>query len=626
MALLRATATHGHQMPLQSNVFRRGSRYVYRVRVPVRLIERVGRIEIWRSLNTSDPLVARRRSSRVAAGLGQVWVVVEAFGSMTRDEIDRLVQQCFLSTLREDEAQRLMDTEGVSWREAGDWTEFFERYLGAANVEKYLDDTGKPDLHFIRDAANEVALQESEAALRINNWRDAEAAAQHVLAVTGVNLDSNSLEYREFCLKLLRAMHQSALIIRARSNGDWSARSSDPLFRDLDVLPPAPINRPKNTPVRELPPISELLEKFLREKSTLEQKSLNDYRAAIRVFLSTMPANSSLTDITDHDIVRFKDLLLDAPKNVSKADRQIPLPQLVEKSKGADFKRLSSKTIRDKYLVPLSGFLKWAAKNRYIAANPADGITLEVSKRQAKAVQRRPFTNDELNRLFRANAFTGCWSDLRCHTKGNHKIRDHRYWAPMIGLWTGARLNEIGQLQASDVKEFEGILYFDMTTELSDEDGNPIPRKIKSEAGKRIIPIHPELIKLGFKNYWDGLQRAKSDRLFPQWNIGNDGYYSSVYSKWFGRLLGKVGLNDSRLVFHSFRHGFKDALREARIDGETQYRLMGHEMNSEEFSSGPTYGWGPSIKVLYESVCTIQYPGLDLTPFYENANLSTQSD
>lgn len=600
-------------MALLSNIFRRGSRYVYRVRIPARLIEQFGRIEIWRSLNTSDPSIARRRGIRVAAGLEQVWAIVQASISMKREEIDRLIQECFLEALRQDEAQRLMDTEGVSWREAGDWTKYLERFAGTLNVERHLLETGKADLHVIRDVANEVALGHAEIALKANNWRDADAAARHVLAATGNHLDPDSLEYRDFCMKLLRAMHQSALIIRARSNGDWSAKSSDPLFRDLDTTAPTSLARPQTASRRQTPPISDLLDKFLREKSDLERKSLNDYRTAVRIFLSMMPAGTTIADISDHDIVRFKDLLLDTPKHVSKADRQLPLTELVEKFRGSEFKRLSSKTIRDKYLVPLNGFLKWAAKNRYIETNPAEGITIAVSKRQSQAQKRRPFTIDELNRLFRANAFTGCQSDLRCHTPGAHKIRDHRYWAPMIGLWTGARLNEIGQLQVSDIKEAEGILYFDMTTELADEDGTPIPRKIKSVAGRRVIPVHPELRKLGLKEYWEGVKVQGATRLFPRWEMGNDGYYSSIYSKWFGRLLTKVGLSDTRLVFHSFRHGFKDALREAGVDGETQYRLMGHELSGDQFSSGPDYGYGPSIKTLYSAIERVAYPGLDLT-------------
>ena len=76
-----------------------------------------------------------------------------------------------------------------------------------------------------------------------------------------------------------------------------------------------------------------------------------------------------------------------------------------------------------------------------------------------------------------------------------------------------------------------------------------------------------------------------------------------------------VGIVDADRVFHSFRHGFQDALRRATPDEELRDALSGR---SNHKSVGRTYGaknmlerWGAEI--LTEAVSNISYPGLDLS-------------
>src|SRR5690349_12926065 len=78
---------------------------------------------------------------------------------------------------------------------------------------------------------------------------------------------------------------------------------------------------------------------------------------------------------------------------------------------------------------------------------------------------------------------------------GDHRIKDHRFWAPLIGLFSGARLNEIGQLRKGDVERVAEIWCFRITDEGEDE------RSVKTSAGKRVVPMHQELIQLGLLDY-----------------------------------------------------------------------------------------------------------------------------
>lgn len=72
------------------------------------------------------------------------------------------------------------------------------------------------------------------------------------------------------------------------------------------------------------------------------------------------------------------------------------------------------------------------------------------------------------------------------------------------------RVNEIAQLLLSDLTVIDGIDCFNVTDEpdANDEDDKQeIARRksVKTEAGKRIVPIHPKLIELDLLHYTQSL-------------------------------------------------------------------------------------------------------------------------
>jgi hypothetical protein len=81
--------------------------------------------------------------------------------------------------------------------------------------------------------------------------------------------------------------------------------------------------------------------------------------------------------------------------------------------------------------------------------------------------------------------WTGCKSGHFRNTPGTRIIKDGLYWVPMIADYTGARREEIAGLQPSDIKDENGIPYFDIA-----ENHN---RGVKTLAGVRRIPIHDRL-------------------------------------------------------------------------------------------------------------------------------------
>src|SRR5580704_904635 len=51
-------------------------------------------------------------------------------------------------------------------------------------------------------------------------------------------------------------------------------------------------------------------------------------------------------------------------------------------------------------------------------------------------------------------------------------------------------------------------------------------KRVKTEAGERFVPVHPELERLGFLRHWQAMKEAGRRRIFPDLRPGATGYYS----------------------------------------------------------------------------------------------------
>lgn len=140
-------------------------------------------------------------------------------------------------------------------------------------------------------------------------------------------------------------------------------------------------------------------------------------------------------------------------------------------------------------------------------------------------------------------------------------------------------------------------------------------RRLKTKTSRRVIPIHAELVRLGFLQYADEVRsREGVDAWLFQLVAPVKGKErSSNWSKWFGRYLRAQGVTDTAKVFRSFRHGVNDALRRGRVDHELREALIGHSSGSKV-----DYGakqmltrWGAAE--LEAAVSKISYPGLNLS-------------
>ncbi|WP_216367938.1 site-specific integrase [Oceanidesulfovibrio marinus] len=233
---------------------------------------------------------------------------------------------------------------------------------------------------------------------------------------------------------------------------------------------------------------------------------------------------------------------------------------------------------------------------------------MKIKQRKRSREERDPFSVDELHAIFSAPIYTGCRSEHFWSKPGKLILKDSGYyWVPIISLFTGARLGEIIQLYVEDIREENGILFFDINDTGED-------KRLKTAYSKRAIPIHQSLLDMGFMSLVEKRRKQGKERLFPDLPMGEDGYYSSPFSKRFSRFLSTVGVKSKKNAFHSFRHCFEDACRDSDISKEIMDALQGH---GEEGMS-ERYGRGYLLQKLNEAMQRLRYRGLALDHLHQN--------
>jgi len=176
---------------------------------------------------------------------------------------------------------------------------------------------------------------------------------------------------------------------------------------------------------------------------------------------------------------------------------------------------------------------------------------------------RDAFTVSQLQALFDSPVFTA--NERPEGGKGAAA-----FWAPLLALYTGARLDELLSLRVDNVTNWEDIhvVHFKHRPAL----GQTLKTKAKNN---RRVPLHPELIRLGFLDYVDSL--GADGWLFPEIDRSPKARsHSSAWGAWFGRYLHKVGIKTDKLTFHSFRHTFKNFARASNIPEDQHDAMTGH--------------------------------------------------
>ncbi|WP_028310206.1 site-specific integrase [Derxia gummosa] len=391
--------------------------------------------------------------------------------------------------------------------------------------------------------------------------------ATAALAAMGLKMDWG----RGDVLPLLQAV----LHANVRAARDLMARDAGEVVETPAAPPPdAPVTlaRPQGAPVRYLRDVLPEWESLKERPVKTVQKArlaLQDFEAAT--------GNPPLSELGRAHTVAFERY---ATQSASRAD-------------GPSLKTLDSRLSMVQALLNVAERLEWFPRN------PWAGWGLKVPKTEAA---RDPLSDEQVRHLFGQPLFTRY--DLPGLADAS---QDAAYWVPILSAFTGARVTELAQLATDDVAEEKGVPVL-----LIRADPAKPWQRLKNDSSERKVPVHSELVRLGFLDYVRAIQDAQGGpggQVFPAAKDGPNGLGGGV-SKWFGKYRRSIGMDGAGDDLHAFRHTVETMLSRAGLRQVVIDRVLGHR--SEGGEGVRTYGRHTDLGERVEAVQAIRYEGLEL--------------
>lgn len=221
------------------------------------------------------------------------------------------------------------------------------------------------------------------------------------------------------------------------------------------------------------------------------------------------------------------------------------------------------KTI-DNYFSSLSNFMRFCINQGLTShpTNPASGMfILSKNERVDSSEPYKEYSTEEITRIFKPETYLKAMNE------------PDFFWVPIMAYYTGMRASEIGCL-TTDCFTFnpEGFSYINV-------------KITKTPNGRRLLPIHRDLMTLGLKTYIDECIKAGRKSIFP---------FRITPATWEGKRVQRkaqetyrdylidLGIKEKLKSLHSFRVFFITQIANMTDDNLALQRISGHaEDNSE---------------------------------------------
>ena len=509
--------------------------YHYRARVPVDLLRSFGRKEVKKSLRTDNYRIARFIARQLDYRL-EVILMVARMMILTDDQIKQIVDGYFHETLQRCEELRILG-QGTPADEDG--------------LSSMISN-------------HEEIIREQRKALAYNRFDPATQPLIGSLLLQHKITAPKPLDYTKLSREIVKAQLQISAIEIERIGGNYDN------WYDRDLRARAMVGSqiaPKSSTL-----LSEVIKLHKQEKMSTGKwttKTQQENEAIYSLFLEILGDRAIGLFNDRKTFVDYVGILATLPPNLNKRReyRGKPVHEVLEMVRRNPVTPMMIRT-RNKHMERISTLMDWAAENGYVAKNFAMGLLAKEEREDEE--KRYPYSREDLMKLYSSPIYA---------TRMPFR-RPERFWVPLISPFSGIREDEICQFYTEDIKTVDGIPCFDINEEKD--------KKLKTPACRRILPIHPVLIRIGFLRYVDECRRKGQERLWPGLSRGKNGY-STAFEHWYTKYNRKYVSQEREKVFHSGRHLVSHTLKNAEVDLEIREAILGHEENALSRRYGKTF-------------------------------------
>ena len=131
---------------------------------------------------------------------------------------------------------------------------------------------------------------------------------------------------------------------------------------------------------------------------------------------------------------------------------------------------------------------------------------------------RMPLTEENLKVLYGLPLWKGGGGTLARlkETKRPTIYQDAAYWVPLLGTYAGMSREEACGLEQIDLELETETPYVLVQANMTKSKDGETPGGLKRSSRKRALPLHSELLRLGFARYCEALAKEGWDMIFPE--------------------------------------------------------------------------------------------------------------
>jgi integrase len=593
------------------HIFRREATYYWRRRTPRALAPFFDRPHVFMSLQTTSPVMARRLAVKLDVILEDAAMLAEnANLQLSKGQVQamlRAVVDRHLAKLERVAAAAKSSPGFDIERARGDDRRAFWTYslLDAQGFEAVVRPQDRARM--ASEGLSEADIEAVQNHLKMLRRNDLVPTKPHILArlIEGAKAEPTAMNIAQTQNIYFRGMKLALAEVERRYGAhrieddtfvERMLRSAEKLtFEELAPVQSNETTSPKvvATAAPGALPVTELLEfaeGIIKAKSADEhwddktQRQARSITGLLVRFLQQDQRIDDLSNVLLEHIARFVDFLrtgIYKHYGRSPKDEHRTIAQLREHALTQDAKKrgIVGDTI-NRHLTFIGQIFRHAASRGAKALGEIDVSKLRTSGPKKRARDARPKLQlEKLDTIFQTPPFNNCADWNLPDRQGPEGVKQifHRalYFVPILIYYTGCRREELcGALVDEVILDHGSIPYIHIAKNEQ--------RRIKNPQSQRNIPLHPELIRLGFVYYVQEIKNLGYRLLFPDlFSPTTSSPMGDRFYKEFKPILTAAGVTEAGLGSHAVRHLTGAQLKKKLVTEEDRADLLGHSGDSE---------------------------------------------